>query len=58
MMLELPKSPCLDCSLALESKMVESSPALLREECSICDKREKYAFYTIYEGQYTNIKPF
>jgi len=54
MMPELPKSPCLDCSLVLESKMIESSPALLREECSACIYREKYAFYTIHEGRYNN----
>ena len=51
---ELPESPCIYCSLICESKMIESSPALLREECSACIGREQYALYTIHEGKYNN----
>ena len=54
MMPELPESPCIYCSLILESKMIESSPALLRDECSDYIGREQYALYTINEGKYNN----
>ena len=52
---EMPESPCLECELRDEPKLIEES-FNLREECEKCIRRIMYVVYTLSDGRIHNAR--